>query len=137
MKKLFTFRTLLLTALLWALGVEGAYAQYCIPTYSTGCSSGDNIDDVMLAGAVAPGINNLNTPCAAGSYSDYTDMSATLTIGNSYSGNVTTGYDFNSEDVRIWIDYNDNEVFESSEQIATLDDLSNTSTGLFNFTVPI
>src|SRR5690606_35884014 len=32
---------------------------YCTPVYTTACSVGDDIDDVILLGDVAPGINNL------------------------------------------------------------------------------
>src|SRR5690606_23519967 len=60
---------------------------YCEPSYTYGCSS-DNIRDVILAGEVAPGINNLNTPCPPTGYQDYSaTMSATLLAGNTYSGN--------------------------------------------------
>lgn len=108
----------------------------CIPSYSFGCSS-DNIRDVILAGEVAPGINNLNTPCPPTGYQDYSaTMSATLLAGNTYSGNVTTDYSVASENVRIWIDYNQNGIFEANETVATLANLSSSSTGAFSFTVP-
>src|SRR5690606_7154873 len=94
------------------------------------------IRDVILMGDLPPGINNVNTPCIGG-YVDYTSMSATLTAGNTYYGNVTTNYGSASEDVKIWIDYNDDGFFDASEEIATLENISSTSSGSFSFTVPV
>jgi len=115
--------------------VKPATQCYCTPTYTYNCNSGDNIDDVILMGDVAPGINNLNTPCAAG-YVDFTAMSATVSAGLTYSGNVTTSYTSTSEYVRLWIDYNVDGVFQNAEEIATINAISNASTGAFSFTVP-
>ncbi len=109
---------------------------YCEPSYTYGCSS-DNINNFILVGEIAPGINNLNTPCPPAGYHDYSPtMSASLLPGNTYSGNVTTNYSSASENVRIWIDYNQNGIFEASETVATLANLSSSSTGAFTFTVP-
>lgn len=117
--------------------VSKAGAQPCTPSYTTGCTWGDDIAEFVLVGDVAPGINNPNTACPSGGYEDFTSMSASLTAGNTYSGNVTTSYGSPFEDVRIWIDYNGNDTFESSEEIATLASLSSSSTGSFTFTVPM
>src|SRR5690606_23975985 len=100
------------------------------------CASGDDIRDVILTGDVAPGINNLNTPCPTTGYADYTSMSAQLSPGMTYNGNVTTNYGSPYENVRIWIDYNQDGTFQSSEEVATLASLSNTSSGAFVLTVP-
>src|SRR5690606_7380602 len=119
-----------------SITISPANQCYCTPIYTTACSVGDDIDDVILAGDVAPGINNLNTPCPASGYLDYTAMSASLSAGMTYSGNVTTNYGSASEDVNIWIDYNQNGAFEATESIAAIDNISNASTGAFSFTVP-
>ncbi|HRO42656.1 MAG TPA: GEVED domain-containing protein, partial [Flavipsychrobacter sp.] len=108
---------------------------YCTPLYTTACGVGDDIKDVIFAGDLPPGINNLNTPCNASGYYDHTNMSATVSPGLTYSGNVTTNYSGN-EYVRIWIDTSLDGVFQSTESFATLDNIGNTSTGLFSFTVP-
>lgn len=134
MKKKFTF----LIALLSLFYANVLQAQtYCTPAYSSGCTYDDDIKDFILQGDIAPGINNLNTPCPIGGYADYTTMAATLTAGQTYSGNVTTNYPSPSENVQIWIDYNNDGIFQTTESVATLADLSNTSTGAFSFTVPI
>jgi len=116
--------------------VKNPLQCYCMPTYTYNCSSGDDIDDFILVGDIPPGINNLNTPCPSNGYIDYTYMSATLSAGLTYSGNVTTNYGSTSEYVRIWIDYNLDGVFQSSEEVATVNAISNASTGAFSFTIP-
>lgn len=116
--------------------IKPATGCYCTPTYTYNCGSGDDIDDFILVGDIPPGINNLNTPCPSSGYINYTYMSATLSAGLTYSGNVTTNYGSTSEYVRIWIDYNLDGVFQSSEEVATVNAISNASTGAFSFTVP-
>jgi len=139
MKNNFTIKLILsLLACVMFVGMSRTNAQtYCTPTYTNSCTSGDDINNVILAGDVAPGINNLNTPCNTGNYTDYTTMSAALTAGQSYSGNVTTNYGSPYENVRIWIDYDNDGVFQPTEQIATLADMSNASSGAFTFIVPV
>src|SRR5690606_27578037 len=91
-------RLLLLGASVFAGGLTQLHAQVpatCTPSYSTGCTSNDDIRDVILIGNSVT-LSNLNTPCPSGGYQDYTG-SATLGIpdlfpGQTYSGNVTTNY---------------------------------------------
>ncbi len=139
MKRLFTKASIIsaLMSVFLLLFYESNAQTYCIPTYYDGCDFGDDIKDVILQGDVLPGINNLNTPCGLSAYTDYTSMSAALTAGFTYSGNVTTNYNYPDENVRVWIDYNNDGVFQATEEIGTLANISNTSTGAFTFTVPI
>jgi hypothetical protein len=113
---------------------------YCTPIYSTGCSSGDDIDDVILIGATVT-LSNLDTECPSGGYIDYTD-DATLGVpdliqGVSFNGNVTTNYGSPYENVRIWIDFNDNGFFEASESVATISSISSADDGAFTMDIPI
>ncbi len=68
---------------------------------------------------------NLNTINKSSGYSNpegYQDFSCnnqtTLTLGNTYTLNITTS-NFYYENVSVWIDYDNNGVFASSEQILT------------------
>lgn len=110
---------------------------YCTPIYSTGCSFGDNMSAFKLLGDVLPGINNTTPTCAPTYYTYFPNMTATLTAGQAYSGNVNTTYSGNYENIRIWIDYNNDGVFQSTETIATLADQGSGNSGAFTFTVPI
>lgn len=61
--------------------------------------------------------NNINNPssCSEGGYGDYTDQVAVLEQSETYELEVATGY--GDQYVRVWIDYNDNFVFETNELI--------------------
>jgi hypothetical protein len=137
------FRNILLGLSLVAAEQQAAVAQtYCTPTYSTGCSVGDDIRDVILNGALSTMISNLNNPCPAGGYQDYTtstapNMTTTLIMGNTYNGNVTTNYQYGNESVKVWIDFNNNGTFETTEVVATLNNINNLSTGAITVAVPL
>ena len=137
------FRNILLGLSLVTAGQYEAAAQtYCTPSYSTGCLSGDDIRDVILNGALSTMISNLNNPCPTGGYQDYTtstapNMTTTLIMGNTYNGNVTTNYQYGNESVKVWIDFNNNGTFETTEVVATLNNINNLSTGAISVAVPL
>ncbi|MFK5982613.1 MAG: GEVED domain-containing protein [Flavobacteriaceae bacterium] len=78
---------------------------YCEPTED--CSFGDGFTNVTVQE-----INN-NSDCEG--YADFTNLTATLEPGNSYDFTVTTGY--GDQNVRVWIDFDDNGTFETSETV--------------------
>jgi hypothetical protein len=97
--------------LLFALMVLGvafsAKAQYC--TVSLDCTDDDTITNVTFAG-----INNTTT-CSPGGYGNYTTLSpAQVTAGQAYPISVTVGEGW-YERVSVWIDYNNNQTFETNE----------------------
>jgi hypothetical protein len=84
---------------------------YCAPTYTNGCGSYGQISNVQL--------NTLNytSGCAASPY--YTVVpagTATTTVngGSSYTLRITNG---NTSTFGVWIDYNQNGTFESTEYV--------------------
>jgi hypothetical protein len=82
----------------------------------------------------------MNTPCPSSGYTDYT-TSNTLGVPDlhssmTYSGTVTTNYSSASEYIKIWIDWDNNGTFATSEEVASFGPISNVSTGAFFFTVP-
>jgi hypothetical protein len=54
-----------------------------------------------------------NTGCDLNGYGNYTNMSTDLTQGNTADLTITTGY--GSVHVRVWIDFNDNFLFDTDE----------------------
>lgn len=119
--------------------ISGITSCYCTPTYTWDCMYGDDIDDFTLVGATVT-LSNLNTPCPTGGYADYT-TSTTLGIpdmlaGQAYSGTVTTNYTGAYEYYTIWIDYNANGIFETTEQVATGGPISDVTPGAYTITVP-
>ncbi len=110
---------------------------YCIPTYTTGCSSNDAITNVSLEGESID-LDNTST-CSDDDYSYYASLpQPDLAPGEEYTLSVSTGYSSpTSEQVIAWIDYNKDGEFETNEIIA-----NTAGAGLvggsssFDFTVP-
>jgi hypothetical protein len=102
---------------------------YCTPIYNTGCVYGDGLTLFQL------GTINQEIPCSGTPYPwyhDYTAISTNLAINTTYIMTVQAGN--SSTYVKVWIDLNNNDTFESTEIM--VDNLlvagSNT-----NFTAPI
>src|SRR5690554_6629683 len=109
--------------------------NYCIPVYSTGCSLGDRISNVTLAGETVT-LNN-STGCSPNAYGNYTNLNAPdLEQGGTYFATIATDYSSPSyEEVRVWIDYNDDNIFSPNEEIAAINGLQSGGS-TFSFTVP-
>ncbi len=98
---------LLLVFLFFALPAK---SQYCTTSlYSTGCSADDRIDLFTFNT-----INNPTSNCPPGGYSDFTNLSTNVSIGQSYTVTVGAG-PFGSQQFAVWIDLNNNQIFEASE----------------------
>src|SRR5690625_439260 len=110
---------------------------YCTPVYTTGCISNDNITNVSLTGE-SESIDN-DSECSENAYGDYTDLTpADLAPGETYTLSVSTGYSSpTSEQVRAWIDFNQDGQFSEEEEIANSQgDGLEGGTGNFEFEVP-
>ncbi|MNJ86392.1 hypothetical protein D3C87_38860 [compost metagenome] len=99
----------------------------CTPSTSN-CNLDDEIQNVTFGG-----INN-NSTCSAGGYGDYrtTVTPASVLTGVSYPIDVTTGEGGN-EAVAVWIDFNQNGIYELSEYTY----IGNTPGGAVSATVTI
>ncbi len=140
LKKL-NMKKVLLTLRLKSLTVLGAgllmaattYAQYCIPTYSTGTGEGDFIGYVGLGD-----ISNTTEGAASPFYTDFTAMSTDLETGGIYTITLGSGSYGSSNDLYAWIDYNaDMDFYDAGEFLGTVQDLGAYATGSFSFTVPM
>lgn len=98
---------------------SGSLPTYCTPTFNTGCTSRDTIDDFILednSGSVL--ISHLGTGCSAGAYGDYTgdaSLNANLVAGGTYNFEATHGT--GSQYLRIWIDFDGNGSFEDDGEL--------------------
>lgn len=83
--------------------------NYCQPVLD--CTDGDLILNVTFGS-----INN-NSDCTANGYTDYSTSvpAVTVTKGDTYPISVTVGNGFSSESVSVWIDYDQNGVYDASE----------------------
>ncbi|MBT3208519.1 MAG: hypothetical protein HN704_08480 [Bacteroidetes bacterium] len=89
--------------------VENIPLTYCQPTAN--CSYGDGIEDFELDSI------NHSTGCSTNGYGDYTNLSTSLITGQTYTINVTTGYA--NQYLSLWVDFNNNYLFEASELLIT------------------
>jgi len=113
MKKVFYLIALLLFTLkgyTQTSDTPHAVRDYCIP--GANCSYGDGFTDFAFAG-----IENYGSGCSPGGYGDFTDMTGSVEIGNIYTAIMATGY--NNQQVSMWVDFNDNEVFDDFERLLT------------------
>lgn len=108
---------ILLLLAIFAFSSKNIYAQtYCTPTFSTGCTDDDFIEDFSIDGDNGTSIYDLGTGCSTGSYDDKTSLPAVdLTPSVSYITTVSAGTTGNN--CAIWIDFDDDEIFQSSEMV--------------------
>ncbi|MEO1259069.1 MAG: IPTL-CTERM sorting domain-containing protein [Bacteroidota bacterium] len=127
---------LLLILALVLLNVQYSNAQFC----SAGPTSifDSNVGNVSLSGDAGTSFD-YTPPCLGiTGVDDQTALSVTVTAGTMYTGSITWGTcggDFDNSGT-IWIDYNQNFVFESFEVIHTFTGLP-TVTENFSFTLPV
>ncbi|HRG28261.1 MAG TPA: GEVED domain-containing protein [Chitinophagales bacterium] len=118
--------------LLFGLTLSVAQAQYCIPDYTVGTTDDDYINGVEINT-----ISNLDSGPGDGSgYSDFTDLTTDLFIGISYDVHIANTPDY-TEGYRIWIDYNQDEIFADDEQIFEPFILEEEFETIMPFTVPL
>ncbi|MFN0203967.1 MAG: GEVED domain-containing protein, partial [Bacteroidia bacterium] len=109
---------------------------YCIPPHIAGCNASD-ISNVTIATTT---LNNTST-CAVNAGTAYTaypptgNTTANLQLGSTYALSVTTTGATNAI-ISVWIDYNQNGIFETTEwqQVATAA-VPNVATTI-NITIP-
>lgn len=90
---------------------------YCIPYFLTGCFY-DFIDHMILDGENDSRIYELNTGCTDSNYVNRTDLSVQLAPGNEYFTRVYKGNSsISGDNLAIWIDFDDNGIFEESERV--------------------
>jgi len=93
---------------------------YCVPTYYYSSPSAfDALSDFYLAGFSGSTISDPGPSTAPSS--GYIDESSTVTVnlqqGGVYSGSITYNTDWEEYEDQVWIDFNDNGTFETSEEV--------------------
>src|SRR5690606_20315141 len=98
-----------------SLYYECAGSSYCIPSSTSNCTSGDVINNFILNGVNGTSVNDQNTGCSSGGYADRTSLPpVSLYQASQNIAQVSTNYPI-YQYCLIWIDYNDNFVFEANE----------------------
>ena len=97
-----------------ALG-SSAVAQYCTPSFSSGCIYGDQIVNFNTTGGVS-NITNNNTGCSAGSYEYFAGQSVSQLQGQDVTLNMQAGPTY-SQGFKVWIDWNENNSFADAGEL--------------------
>ncbi len=102
----------------------------CNPSYSSGTGFGDFIDSV---GGI---LNNATGASASPYFTYYTTPTATIVAGTPDTLYVKLGT-YTSNDVAVWIDYNQDNVFDAAEKIGEFDNQSAGAIVAFGVNAPI
>ena len=103
------------------MGCSG-YAQYCAVTPGT---TTNGVKSVITTGGVT-NINNQTAP--GGTYSDFTAMSVANFVGGSDVAFTVLPHD-GTHGIRIWIDWNNNSVFDTAEMVYSSSGYVSSATG--------
>jgi hypothetical protein len=77
-------------------------------------SGGGGQGNEYISGVEVGDIFNINT--GSDNYTDYSELSTTFTVGDTYDIIVTNGEPFDLDQCGVWIDWNGNEIFDNDEQ---------------------
>lgn len=110
-------------------------AQYCAPTFNTGCLFGDQIENFYTTGG-ASNITNMASGCSAGSYNYFSSMSCSQLQGQDITLNMQSGTQY-AQGFKVWIDWNNNNSFADAGELVYTSPGSATTVYTSNITVPI
>lgn len=90
---------------------------YCTPYFSnTNTSYGLYINSFVTVNGKT-NINNSGTGLTEGGYTDYYDLFASIEAGETLSFTVSAGAAYNQMGYALWVDWNQDEVFDSDERV--------------------
>ncbi|MBB4805003.1 hypothetical protein HNP38_000275 [Chryseobacterium defluvii] len=125
-------RILLLSFL--GIGMSAFAQTYCVPEFENGCDDGDQIDSFEIPSA---SFSHLNTGCSLDAYGDFTAQTISMNAGVNYPFTVTHNYE--DQNIRIWIDFNNDGTFDDAapELVATASSITSGTTVTTNGTIAI
>ena len=101
--------------------------QPCTPSFS---STSDYITNITL------GTINNSTGFSSGGYGDYTNLSTDLQPGGTATMSLSSSSGSGTHAAAVWIDFNDNGIFETGERVGTYDGIGASSTVNITLTIP-
>ena len=116
-----------------ALG-SSAFAQYCTPTFISGCQYGDQILNFNTTG----GINNITnnaSGCSAGYYQYFAGQSVSQVQGQDVTLNMQAGPTW-GQGFKVWIDWNNNQSFADAGELVYTSPSSGVAVNSAVVTVP-
>ncbi len=127
------------TSSVLAVTINPGSACVCTPIYTSGCTIGATINNVNTTGA-ATNITNNGSGCSSNNALGYTDFSATHQAAamQTASFTINVGVTNYSGGVKVWIDYNQNGIFETTEIVTqSAGIITSGSTHTATITVPV
>jgi hypothetical protein len=104
---------------------------YCIPAYTIGTSDGDFISLVQLGD-----INNSSSALNSPYYYYYSNLTTDLFKNSNYTITLRAGTYTSANNITVWIDFNQNGIFETSEKLGNVTLGASPAAGTISFTVP-
>ena len=111
-----------------------AVAQYCTPTFSSGCTVGDQILNFSTTGG-STNITNNNSGCSTGSYSYTTGQSVSQLQGQDVTLSMQAGPTW-GQGFKVWIDWNNNQSFADAGELVYTSPGSGVAVNTTTVTVP-
>ena len=95
------------------------------------CTAGDGFQGLVISD-----IDNSASGCSTDGYGDFTTMSTDLAQGETYDLTITTGY--SNQYIRVWIDLNDDYIFDTNSDELILDNwlIGSVGTEIIPVTLP-
>ncbi len=109
----------------------------CVPSTTTGCAFSDRQDLFRIKGETTELNINTGTACSTNAYIDSTDHPVIITMarGKSYWGQAKAGT--TGDYLTVWIDANDNGLFENSERLLNNLPMASAAPGNLNVFIPL
>ena len=104
-------------------------SKYGDKSYCAGSGGGDEYISGVEMGDIS------NTGTGANGYGDYTTMSTDVSSGDTYQITITNGQTYSTDDLGIWVDWNQDEDFEDAGEEMVCES-NNGGEGTFDITVP-
>ncbi|MBN2669039.1 MAG: PKD domain-containing protein [Bacteroidales bacterium] len=107
------------------------YIEVLLEDYCDAASTGtfyENITNVSF--------NTINNNSGSDGYADYTSTSTDVTIGNTYIFSVSYDRTYSTDQVLVWIDWNRNHIFETSEKYEVANGSGANSPYTYSINVP-
>lgn len=129
MNKLYFF----IIAFLLSFGQMNAQT-YCTPTFTSGCASGDQINNFKIPLA---GFNHLNTGCSAGAYGNFY-ATHTITLQPTIPYPFQVDHAYSSQYIKIWVDFNNDGTFtDAAPELVATANAGSTQTTNGTITIPL
>lgn len=115
----------------------GAAPANCVPLTSSGCNLSDRLEIFRLKGETSELNISTGTFCSPTAYTDSTDHPVVIDLarGKTYWGQTKAGT--TGDYLTVWIDDNDNGIFENDERLLNNLPMASTAAGNINLFVPL